>query len=93
MLMSENSCVYLPNYRFEKGGAADGLPTVDVPAAEIDGMGILAATVLVGLAASNGECRRHIKAGALKLNDVKVASHEQTPTQFRSSRHQVIYLA
>jgi len=62
---------------FEKGGTAKGLPTVDVPAAEIEGMGILAATVLVGLAASNGECRRHIKAGALKLNDVKVASHEQ----------------
>ena len=62
---------------FEKGGAAEGLPTVDVPAAEIDGMGILAATVMVGLAASNGECRRHIKAGALKLNDIKVASHEQ----------------
>ena len=62
---------------FEEGGAAEGLPTVDVPAAEIDGMGILAATVMVGLAASNGECRRHIKAGALKLNDVKVASHEQ----------------
>jgi len=40
-------------------------------------MGILAATVMVGLAASNGECRRHIKAGALKLNDIKVASHEQ----------------
>jgi tyrosyl-tRNA synthetase len=62
----------------EKGGAAAGLPTVDVAAAEIDGMGVLAATVLVGLAASNGECRRHIKAGALKLNDAKVASHEQT---------------
>ena len=62
---------------FEKGGTAEGLPTVDVPATEIDGMGILAATVMVGLAASNGECRRHIKAGALKLNDIKVASHEQ----------------
>ena len=62
---------------FEKDGAAEGLPTVDVPAAEIDGMGILAATVMVGLAASNGECRHHIKAGALKLNDVKVTSHEQ----------------
>ena len=63
---------------FEKGGAAEGLPTVDVPSAEIEGMGILAATVIAGLATSNGECRRHIKAGALKLNDVKVASHEQT---------------
>jgi len=41
-------------------------------------MGILAATVLTSLAASNGECRRHIKAGALKLNDAKVTSHEQT---------------
>ena len=63
---------------FEKGGAADGLPTVEVAASELDGMGILAATVLAGLAASNGECRRHIKAGALKLNDEKVVSHEQT---------------
>ena len=63
---------------FEKGGAAAGLPTVDVANTDLDGMGILAATVLLGLAASNGECRRHIKAGALKLNDAKVASHEQT---------------
>lgn len=62
---------------FEKGGAAAGLPTVDVPAAELDGMGILAAAVTAGLAASNGEARRHIKAGALKLNDAKVTTHEQ----------------
>ena len=65
---------------FEKGGAAEGLPTVDVANTDLDGMGILAATVLLGLAASNGECRRHIKAGALKLNDAKVTSHEQTLT-------------
>jgi tyrosyl-tRNA synthetase len=63
---------------FEKGGAADGLPTIDIATAEIEGMGILAATVKLGLAASNGECRRHIKAGALKLNDKKVTSHDQT---------------
>ncbi len=63
---------------FEKGGTAEGLPTVNVSTSEVEGMGILAATVLAGLAASNGECRRHIKAGALKLNDVKVTSHEQT---------------
>ena len=52
--------------------------TVEVAAAELDGMGILAAAVLAGLAASNGEGRRHIKAGALKLNDAKVTSHEQS---------------
>jgi len=33
--------------------------------------------VTVGLAASNGEARRHIKAGALKINDAKVDSHER----------------
>jgi len=62
---------------FEKGGAAEGLPTIDVKASEIDGMGILAATVLAGLSTSNGEARRHIKAGALKVNDAKVGSHER----------------
>ncbi len=62
---------------FEKGGAAEGLPTIDVPASEIDGMGILNAATLTSLASSNGEARRHIKAGALKLNGAKVASHEQ----------------
>jgi len=38
---------------FEKGGAAEGLPTTEVPESDIDGMGILAATNLVGLAATS----------------------------------------
>ncbi|WP_298912045.1 tyrosine--tRNA ligase [uncultured Algimonas sp.] len=58
------------------GGAAEGLPTTDVTLDVLLGMGILNATVTAGLAASNGEARRHIKAGALKLNDDAVASHE-----------------
>ena len=62
---------------FEKGGAAAGLPTVDIASSELDGLGILAATVLLGLASSNGEARRHIKGGALKVNDIKVDSHER----------------
>jgi tyrosyl-tRNA synthetase len=60
------------------GGAAAGLPTADVADSELIGMGILNAAVTAGLAASNGEARRHIKAGALKLNDETVASHEAT---------------
>lgn len=60
------------------GGAAAGLPTADVPESDLIGMGILNAAVTAGLAASNGEARRHIKAGALKLNDVTVTSHEAT---------------
>jgi len=59
---------------FEKGGAAEGLPTFELA---VDGMGILEATVATGLASSNGEVRRHIKGGALKINDVKVETHER----------------
>ena len=62
---------------FEQGMAAAGLPTFDVAANEFAGMGILSAAVTAGLAASNGEARRHIKAGALKVNDMKVDSHER----------------
>lgn len=63
---------------FEKGGTSEGLPTTEISNAELNGLGILAATVMLGLASSNGEARRHIKGGALKLNDVKVESHERT---------------
>lgn len=58
---------------FEEGQAATSLPTVAVPKSEIDaGMGYLAAFVMAGLAASNGEARRQIKGGALKVNDTPV---------------------
>jgi len=63
---------------FVSGQTAAGLPSVDVTRAELAGMGILSAATRVSLAASNGEARRHIKAGALKLNDEKVTSHERT---------------
>ena len=63
---------------FSGAGTSKDLPSVDVPAAEIEGMGILNAATLVSLAGSNGEARRHIKQGALKLNDVKVETHERT---------------
>ena len=58
------------------GGAASGLPTTEVSLDILLGMGILNAAVTAGLAASNGEARRHIKGNALKLNDVAVTSHE-----------------
>jgi len=61
---------------FAGSGSGEGLPTFDIA----PGTGILAATVTAGLAASNGEARRHIKAGALKLNDEKVESHEHAIT-------------
>lgn len=52
---------------FEAGGAGDALPTVNFKA---DGeTTITTLFVESGLAASNGEVRRHIKAGAAKVND------------------------
>ncbi|GHA91136.1 tyrosine--tRNA ligase [Algimonas arctica] len=60
------------------GGAAEGLPTTDVAGDVLDGMGILSAAVTAGLAASNGEARRHIKGSALKVNGTTVASHDAT---------------
>ena len=63
---------------FVSGQTAAGLPSVEITLAELNGMGILTAATTVSLAGSNGEARRHIKQGALKLNDEKVATHELT---------------
>jgi len=55
---------------FEKGDLAQGLPSVDIKRGELsDNMGILTALVSAGLAASNGEARRHVQGGAIKVND------------------------
>ena len=63
---------------FVSGQTAAGLPSVEITLAELNGMGILTAATTVSLAGSNGEARRHIKQGALKLNDKKVAKHDVT---------------
>lgn len=63
---------------FVSGKTSAGLPSVDIALDELTGMGILIAATRVGLAGSNGEARRHIKQGALKLNDVKVPAHDIT---------------
>ena len=63
---------------FAHGLAAEGLPSFEISRDELIDMGILSAAVIAGLAGSNGEARRHIKAGALKLNNIKVDSHERT---------------
>ncbi|MEC9268309.1 MAG: tyrosine--tRNA ligase [Pseudomonadota bacterium] len=58
---------------FEQGGLGDDLPTVEIPAAELaGGIGILNALTLVGLTQSNGDARRQIKGGAIRVNDQKV---------------------
>ena len=67
---------------FEKGAASSGLPTVSVPQAKLaGGYGILNAFVDAGLAASNGEVRRHIKGGGARLNDAPVRDPNYRLTQ------------
>jgi tyrosyl-tRNA synthetase len=59
---------------FEEGGAGEALPTVDIARAELEaGLGVLSAFVRAGLASSNGEVRRQIRGGAVRIDDRPVA--------------------
>ncbi|CAN7304660.1 tyrosine--tRNA ligase [Rhizobium sp. LjRoot258] len=63
---------------FEEGGLAENLPSVEVPAAELDdGIGLLSLIVRAGLAASNGEARRHVQGGAVRINDQAVSDERR----------------
>jgi tyrosyl-tRNA synthetase len=58
---------------FEQGATAQGLPTVEIAAAELSaGIGVLNAFVKAGLVKSNGEARRQIAGGGLRVNDASV---------------------
>jgi tyrosyl-tRNA synthetase len=62
---------------FEEGALAENLPSVPVPHSELEaGMGVLVAFVRAGLVASNGEARRQIRGGGLRVNDVAVSDEK-----------------
>jgi tyrosyl-tRNA synthetase len=62
---------------FEEGAIAENLPTVEVSRGELEaGIGVLASFVKAGLVASNGEARRQIKGGGLRVNDVAVTDEK-----------------
>jgi len=65
---------------FEEGALAASLPTIEIPRAELDkGLGVLIAFAeKTGLVASNGEARRQIKAGGLRVNDAAVGDEKMT---------------
>ncbi len=70
---------------FEEGASAEGLPTVT---ADINaGLGILAAVVQAGLASSNGEARRAIQGGGIRVNDEAVKDDKLvlTPASSRTA--------
>jgi tyrosyl-tRNA synthetase len=64
---------------FEEGGLGASLPTVELPRGElVPGLGVLAAFVKAGLAASNGEVRRAIANNAIMVNDVRITDDKAT---------------
>ncbi len=67
---------------FETGAVATDLPTVEIPAAELDaGLGVLSAFVTAGLCSSNGDARRQIKGGGAKVNDKSVQDERGSLTK------------
>lgn len=80
---------------FEQGGTAQDLPSIEISRGELDaGIGVLVAFAeKTGLVASNGEARRQIKAGGLKVNDAPVTDEKMTLTATDLSSEGVIKLS
>jgi len=79
---------------FEEGAIAQNLPTVEIPQGELDaGFGVLTAFVKAGLVASNGEARRQIKGGGLRVNDAAVTDEKMTLSKANLTPEGVIKLS
>jgi tyrosyl-tRNA synthetase len=63
---------------FEEGALAENLPSVEIAKTELDaGIGLLALLVKAGFAASNGEARRHVQGGAIRINDKAISDERK----------------
>lgn len=79
---------------FEEGAIAEDLPSIDVPRGELDGgLGVLTGFVKAGLVASNGEARRQIKSGGLRVNDQPVTDEKMQLTAANLTAEGVIKLS
>jgi tyrosyl-tRNA synthetase len=59
---------------FEQGALSADLPTVEVPAADLEaGIALLDLLTAASFAASKGEARRLVRGGGVKVNDEKAA--------------------
>jgi tyrosyl-tRNA synthetase len=76
---------------FEEGAAAEGLPTIAV---DLDkGLGLLQANVLAGFASSNGEARRSVQGGGVRVNDVQVTDDRMVLTREHLNSDGVVKLS
>jgi tyrosyl-tRNA synthetase len=80
---------------FEEGTIAQTLPTVSVSSTELEaGIGVLSAFAeKSSLVTSNGEARRQIKAGGLRVNDVVVTDEKMVLTTRELTPEGVIKLS
>ncbi|MEA3025081.1 MAG: tyrosyl-tRNA synthetase [Alphaproteobacteria bacterium] len=78
---------------FEEGTLAENLPTVEIARTDMQSLGVLAAFVRAGLVSSNGEARRHIKGGGLKVNDTTVTDEKMVLTAATLTPEGVIKLS
>jgi tyrosyl-tRNA synthetase len=76
---------------FEEGQSAEGLPTLEL---DLDqGTGVLAACVAAGFASSNGEARRSVQGGAIRVNDQAVSDEKLKLTRAMFNAEGVIKLS
>jgi tyrosyl-tRNA synthetase len=79
---------------FEEGAIAETLPTIEIPRGELEaGISVPAAFVKAGLVASNGEARRQIKGGGLRVNDAAVTDDKMVLTPANLTAEGVIKLS
>jgi tyrosyl-tRNA synthetase len=79
---------------FEQGAVAQSLPTIEVKGSDLkDGIGVLTAFVQAGLVKSNGEARRQIQGGGLKVNDAAVTDDKSKVSEADVSPDGVIKLS
>ncbi|MBZ0260293.1 MAG: tyrosine--tRNA ligase [Hyphomicrobiales bacterium] len=76
---------------FEDGESAEGLPTIELDLE--NGAGVLQAAVQAGFASSNGEARRAIQGGALRINDMAVTDEKMQLTMSNLNSEGVIKLS
>jgi tyrosyl-tRNA synthetase len=89
-----NAAAETSRQTFEEGSIAENLPTVEIPRGELDsGVGVPAAFVRAGLVASNGEARRQIKGGGLRINDVAVTDEKMLLTNANLTPEGVVKLS
>ena len=76
---------------FEEGESAEGLPTIELDLEK--GVGVLQAAVLAGFASSNGEARRSVQGGAIRVNDIPVSDEKMQLTTKNLNSEGVIKLS